>query len=48
MINWDQGCQEKYQQPEICICYHPYGRKPFDDSERGESKNWLKIQHAEN
>ena len=33
---------------------HPYGRKwrrtkePFDESERGESKSWLKTQHSEN
>ena len=32
---------------------HPYGRKqrrtkePFDESERGEWKNWLKAQHSE-
>ena len=33
---------------------HPYGRnrkrteEPFDESERGERKNWLKAQHSEN
>ena len=31
--------------------HHPYGRKrrtkdPLDESERGEWKNWLKIQHS--
>ena len=32
----------------------PYGRKwrrtkePFDESERGEWKSWLKAQHSEN
>ena len=33
--------------------HHPYGRKwrtkePFDESERGEWKSWLKTQHSEN
>ena len=34
--------------------YHHYGRKwrrtkePLDESERGEWKSWLKIQHSEN
>ena len=34
--------------------HHPYGRKwrrtkePLDESERGESKSWLKAQHSEN
>ena len=32
---------------------HPYGKKqrtkePFDESERGEWKNWLKTQHSGN
>ena len=33
--------------------HHPYGRKwrgtkkPFDESERGEWKSWLKTQHSE-
>ena len=38
---------------QICRLYHPYGRKqrtkePLDESERGEWKNWLKVQHSEN
>ena len=38
----------------ICRWHHPYGRKwrrakePLDESERGESKSWLKAQHSEN
>ena len=34
--------------------HHPYGRKwrrtkePLDESERGEWKNWFKMQHSEN
>ena len=34
--------------------YHPYGRKwrgtkkPLDESESGEWKSWLKVQHSEN
>ena len=37
------------QLPQICRWHHPYGRKwrgtkePFDESEREEWKNWLKI-----
>ena len=32
---------------------NPYGKKqrtkePFDESERGEWKSWLKTQHSEN
>ena len=47
--SWNQDCWEKYQQPQICRWYHPYGRKwrgtkePLDESERGEWKNWLKL-----
>ena len=54
LISWNQGCWEKYQQPQICKWYHPNGRKwretkePLDESERGEWKNWLKTQHSEN
>ena len=52
-LSWKQDCQEKYQQPQICRWHHPYGRKwrtkePLDESERGEWKSWLKIQHSEN
>ena len=38
----------------LCRWHHPYGRKwrgtkkPLDESERGEWKNWLKAQHSEN
>ena len=40
--------------PQICRWHHLYGRKwrgtkkPLDESERGEWKNWLKAQHSEN
>ena len=46
---WNQDCQEKYQQPQICRWHHPYGRKwrgtkePLDESERGEWKAGLKL-----
>jgi len=39
---------------QIYRWHHPYGRKgrrtkePLDESERGEWKSWLKIQHPEN
>ena len=51
--SWNQDCQEKYQQPQICRWHHPYGRKwrgtkkPLE-SERGEWKSWVKAQHSEN
>ena len=25
--SWNQECQEKYQEPQICRWHHPYGRK---------------------
>ena len=52
--SWNQDCQEKYQQPQICRWHHPYGRKqrgtsqPLDESVRGEWKGWLKMQHSKN
>ena len=54
MYSWNQDCQEKYQQPQICRWYHPNSRKqrrtkgPLDGSERGEWKSWRKPQHSEN
>ena len=27
ITSWNQGCQEKYQSPQICRWHHPYGRK---------------------
>ena len=47
--SWNQDCQEKYQQPQICRWYHPNGRKwrgtkePLDEGERGAWKSWLKL-----
>ena len=52
--SWNQGCQEKYQQPQICWWYHLYDRKQrgpkelLDESEREEWKSWLKTQHSKN
>ena len=54
IIIWNQDCQEKYQQFQICKWYHPYGRKwrrtkePLGEGERGEWKSWLKTQHSKN
>ena len=54
MPGWNQDCREKYQLPQICRWHHPYGRKwrrteePFEESERGEWKSWLKTQHSKN
>ena len=39
---------------QICRWHHSYGRKwrgtkqPLDESESGEWKSWLKVQHSEN
>ena len=59
MLNWmkhklESSLWEKYQLPQICRWYHPYGRKwrgtkdPLDESERAKWKSWLKAQHSEN
>ena len=45
ITSWNQDCQEKYQQPQICRWYHSNGSKPLDESER-EWKSWLKIQYS--
>ena len=47
--SWNQDFQEKYQQPQICRWYHPYGRKqrrtkePLDGSEEKSEKVGLKL-----
>ena len=52
--SWNQGHQEKYQQPQIRRWHHLKGRKwrvakkPLDEGERGEWKSWLKAQHSKN
>ena len=52
--SWNEDCQEKYQKFQICRWHHSYGREergtkePFDESERGEWKSWLKAQHSKN
>ena len=49
LTDWNQDCQEKYQQPQIRRWYPSTGRKwrktkeLLDKSERGERKSWLKI-----
>ena len=54
MTRWNQDCQEKYQQPQICKWYHPNGRKQrgtkelLDEGEKGEWKSWLKTQYSKN
>ena len=52
--SWNQDCQEKYQQLQMCRQYHSNGRKwrgakkPLK-GERGEWKSWLFwIQHSNN
>ena len=52
--SWNQDCQEKYQQPQMCRSHHSNGRKrrgtkeSLDEGVRGEWKIWLKTQHSEN
>ena len=54
LTSWSQDFWEKYQQPQICRWYQPYGRKwrgtkePLDKGERRVLKSWLKIQHSRN
>ena len=54
ITSWNQYCQEKQPQPQICRWYHSKSRKqrgtkePLDENERGEWKSWLKTQHSEN
>ena len=51
ITSWNQNCQEKYQQPQICKWYHPNGRKRrgnIEHHERGEWKSRIKTQHSEN
>ena len=53
-LSWNQDCQEKYQQPQICRWHHPNGKKqrgteePLDEGQRREWRSWLKTQHSEN
>ena len=50
VTSWNQGRQEKYQQPQICGWYHFKGRKrkgtkePLDEGEGGEWKS-LKTKY---
>ena len=52
--SWNQDYRERYQWSYICRWHHPYGKKwrrtkePLDESERGEWKSGLKIQHSKN
>ena len=53
IMSWNQGCREKYQQPQICRWYHPNGRKwrgteeHLDEGEGGEWKSWRKTKIME-
>ena len=48
--SWNQDCQEKYQQSQLCRWYHSNDRnwrgtkEPPDEGERGEWKIWLKTK----
>ena len=54
ITSWNQDCQEKHQQLQICRWYHPNGRKrretkePLNEGKRGEWKGWLKTEHSKN
>jgi len=47
--SWNQDCQEKYQQPQICRWYHSNGRKqrrtkePLDEVKEESKKAKLKL-----
>ena len=51
LTDWNQDCQEKYQQPQIHRWYPSTGRKwrktkePLNEGERGDWKSWLEAQH---
>ena len=38
-MSWNQDSQEKYQQPQICRCHHPYGK-----SEEEQKSLLLKVK----
>ena len=56
MLGWKKHKLESRLPGQIAITWwhHPYGRKwrgtkkPLDESERGEWKSWLRVQHSEN
>ena len=50
ITSWNQDCQEKYQQPQICRWYHPNGKKQRGMSllMKGDWKSWLKTRHSKN
>ena len=49
ITSWNQDCQKKYWQPQICRWYHSNDRmwrrtkEPLDEGERGEWKASLKL-----
>ena len=51
ITSWNQDCQEKYQQPQICRWYHFNGKnqrrikESLNEGETEEWKRWLKTQH---
>ena len=43
ITSWNQDCQEKYQQPQICRWYHSNGRKrrvTEESLDEGEGRQW--------
>ena len=51
ITSWNPHWQWKYQQPQVCRCYHFKGRnwggpkELLDEGEIGEWKSWLETQH---
>ena len=51
---WNQDCQEKYQQFQICRRDCSNGRswrgtkEPLHESDRGKWKSWFETQHSKN
>ena len=53
LINWNQDCLEKYQQPQIRRWYHSNskkwrGTKELEEDERRVWEGWLEMQHSKN
>ena len=49
ITSWNQDCQEKYQQPQICRWHHPYGikrrrtKETLDKKKEESEKAGLKL-----
>ena len=53
ITSWNQDCQQKYHQPDICRWYQSNGRKQRETKQpaswwgwKRRMKSWLKTQHS--